>query len=161
MTTTYLEVIGAYGDKGWQDPDTAQEFFNDRTITEHGPLGKLVSEFEDGFPIIVQADDVVLIRRGFPRDWQLSITGVTVELNPLGFQVFELIGKNGMVRYRLLEDVVEWKHPPLPEAGETPANERLAKFQLGLRTYSKWAPVFEPDARVYHKTTTTLLQEPT
>lgn len=161
MATTYLEVIGAYGEKGWQNPDTAQEFFNDRVSTPYGRLGKLVSEFEFSFPVIVQADEVVLIRRGFPRDWEMSTTGVSIERSPFGFDTFELVAKNGMVRYQLIDSDLEWKNPPLPEAGEAHANEKLAKFQLGRRFYSKWTPVFEPDARVYSKTTTTVLQEPT
>lgn len=165
----HLEVMGGYGKDGWQHPETGQEFFNDRIKTRYGQLGKLKSEFENGFPVIVQADEVVLIRRGFPRHWEMSTTGVTVERSPFGFQLFELIGKNGMVRYQLLEDELQWKGaeapPPLIRVqGSTQDDEGsqdLSKWQIGVRTYSKWMPVFETPERYRSQTTTTVIQEPT
>lgn len=159
MAKTYLETIGAYGNGGWQDPDSGIEYFNDRVTTEYGQLGKLKVDFERDFPVIIQADEVVLIRRGFPRAWDIPITGASVEWNPFGFQVFELVGKNGMVRYRLIDDQLEWKNPPKDDFAFNP--EAIARFQIGLLAYARWTPVLKTPARTYNKVTTTLIQEST
>lgn len=157
MTAIYLDIIGRYGDKGWQDPDTSQEFFNDCVRCEYGMLGKLKSEIEIDFPIIIQADELVLIRRDFPTAWNGPITGASIHDNPFGFQVFELVGKNGMVRYRLFNDELKWRDPKKDDTDFDP--EKLARFQLGQRTYSKWEPIRDPEPSHYSETTTTVIQE--
>lgn len=171
MTKTRLEVFGRHGPDGWQNPETGEEFFNDRVFTPHGLLGKLLVDFEepcgDGCncqdpdynegmdhaeAVIVQADEVVLIRRGFPDSWTAPTTGASVELNPFGFYVFEVQARNGMVRYRLLDDELEWNT-------DMKDGDALAHHQLGLRTYSVWSPEREAPPRTRRTVETKVIRD--
>jgi hypothetical protein len=166
MDKTYLEVVGVYGN-GWQDPETGVEYFNDRVVCTHGVLGKLKVEFEDGFPIIMQADELVLIRRGFPHKWTTSTAGAAICESPFGYTIFRLTGKNGRVEYQLLDDELAWKDAaPKPDLGPNrrivdPVDTTLPldKWQLGIRQYSKWEPMLDKPERYRNTTTTTVLQE--
>ena len=127
---TVLDVVGPYGKDGWQDED-GQEFFNDRVSTPHGILGKLKSHLDGEELVIDQADQIVLIRKGFPEDWTGITIGASLEASPFGFFLFELVGRNGMVRYRILPDDLVWgtQGKDMPD---------LPSFNLATLTYSKW-----------------------
>lgn len=165
---TYLEVIGAYGDTGWQDADGI-EHFNDRVACDYGLLGKLKVEFEDGFPIIVQADELVLIRRGFPHAWTTSTVGAQICENPFGFARFRLTGKNGRVEYRLIEDELAWKPQEKQKVNLGPSRRildggeetqmDLSLWQLGIREYENWTPMLDTPERYRNETTTTVIQK--
>jgi hypothetical protein len=110
----WLDITGAYGThadapaegtdvfkaissgpKGHEDKDGV-EHYNDRVTTRFGLLGKLKATIEVGddgqpVPVIKQADDVVLISRRPLEQWTWdSQVGVTLDLNPFGFRIFEL-----------------------------------------------------------------------
>ncbi|MBB5167158.1 hypothetical protein [Mycobacterium sp. AZCC_0083] len=151
MAKTQLEVIGRYAEGGWED-EHGTSYYNDRVrVGGYGDLGKLQVDFVEKYgrddrvvgeyPIILRADPVVLIRRGFPDDWTTSTAGVSIELNPFGFQVFDLQAGNGMVRYRLVEDELYWKFGSFGDEQQDEENDRIANFQLGLLTYRDWKPV--------------------
>jgi hypothetical protein len=159
VAKTVLTVTGRFEDKGWGNPISGIEYFNNHVSTPFGLLGKLQVEFEDGYPVILRADEVVLIRRGFPHEWTTPTTGVSVEDNPFGFKLFDLVGKNGMVRYRLIDDELEWAEQlELPDYLEP---MRLEKWQLGQRTYEKWTPVKDAPAEIFNTIDTILIQEAT
>lgn len=139
---TVLEVVGPYGKDGWEDPETGENFFNDRVFTPHGLLGKIKSHIDGEDLVIDQADQVVLIRKGFPEEWTAPTIGASLEQSPFGFFLFELKARNGMVRYVLLNDELSWRGS---EEGDTESLDKmLATHQLATLTYSKW--VAEGDA---------------
>lgn len=151
MAKTQLEIIGPYADGGWED-EHGTSFFNDRVRAGgYGMLGKLQVEWE---PTIVRADELVIMRRGFPDEWTAPTDGVSIEQNPFGFYVFELQASNGIVRYRLIDDELSWKIGTFEDEQQDDENARIAKFQLGLLTYSDWTPVREAPAEIRQEITT-------
>lgn len=134
-------LLTVYGDRivdGYQDEDGV-EHFNDRVGTPLGDLGKLAAEQIDGELTITQADEVVLIWKhveGKP--------GVTVETTAFGFRLFDLEASNGMVRYRIFEEPVEWA-----DSDEGPIEHWLA-----IRTFADWKPVVPPHPEYRHETKT-------
>src|SRR6478672_4816928 len=125
-----LEIVGPHGPEGWQDEDGV-EYFNDRVKTPLGFLGNLKSHIDDPEVVIDQADEVVLIAPA-----AAEMPGVTIEANPFGFRVFELQGRNGMVRYRIYEDAVQWWDEDKPIADN-----------LAVRVYENWTPEGPPPPR--------------
>lgn len=151
--TIILEEIGPYPVGGFEDEDGV-EHFNDRVRTPYGLLGNLLVDFDGEVPVIVRADPVVLIRRGFPDEWTAPTTGVTIEQNPLGFKLFQLDARNGMVRYRLDDSELIWK-------GSTPEfNQKFAVQQLGVLSWNAWTPEKEAPERVSNVVTTWKSDQP-
>ncbi|QSM01114.1 hypothetical protein SEA_NANOSMITE_69 [Mycobacterium phage Nanosmite] len=136
--TSILKITGPYGPEGFQGDDGVERY-NDEIDTPYGVLGNLYVHNEDGKVFITQADDVILVRRGFPDDWQESaLVGAAMLDNPLGFTLFRMKAENGYVIYRLMDDYLRW-------ADDFPGVESfLAKYCIGIRQESDWVSVYPP-----------------
>lgn len=110
-----LEVPATGLDDGWQDPETLIIHY-DPIKTPHGPLGNLKVRDSQ----ILEAADVALISK---------IVLIDVVPDAYGIRTLTVAADNGEVKYRILDDDLEWSDRP----GE-PVN-----FRLGLLQSSDWS----------------------
>ncbi|QNJ56875.1 hypothetical protein SEA_REINDEER_65 [Mycobacterium phage Reindeer] len=148
MATAILKIRGPYGPDGTQGEDGVERY-NDEVATPYGLLGDLRVHDEDGKRYITKADDVVLIRRGFPDEWTPgSLQGAAMSTNVLGFTMFRLEVENGFVTYHVLDDDLRW------EDDFDGVESSLANYQLGIRAEHQWTPVFDPPGKYKHEVIT-------
>lgn len=155
MSTT-LEVVGKHPETGSEDADGVQ-YYNDIVMAgEHGILGKLqVEHLTSDFATILRADDLVLIKRGFPDAWTDSPAGASIHQSPFGFFEFDLQADNGSVRYRLLDDELTWKEPAHEDPDVAAAlQESVATFQLAKLLRADWFSVIDAPADERREVTT-------
>lgn len=147
-----LKIVGPYGENGWEDPDTGVRYYNSVTMSPYGPVGNLKThveytgagcdcedpdyryDWETGEErlnhdhdvlVIDQAPDYVLIGRGF-----IESQGYT---DAFGATWVDIIGRNGRVRYQVLDEDVVWDDD----------RDKVLSIRLCFRAFEDWEPETE------------------
>lgn len=107
MTHIILDVKQNLDMDGWED-DNGTVHYDDTIVTPFGQLGKLVTADDGGELLLTHADEVILVRHGFPTQWSGSAAGVSIDTTFAGIQVMTVKATNGEVRYQLDPRPVRW-----------------------------------------------------
>jgi hypothetical protein len=128
VTPIILDVRQDLDNDGWEDAEGTVHY--DSTVaTPFGLLGELrtLDAGESGIDII-QADEVILVRHGFPTAWSKNVQGVSIDTTFTGIQIMTVKASNGEVRYQLDPRPVEWSDKPDEEI----------PFYVGIRIGTNW-----------------------
>lgn len=139
-----LKIVGPHPNEGVQD-DEGTEYFNDEVWSTFGRLGKLKTHQDGADLVIDQADPVILLKRGYGADG--SVPGVEVKKSPFGIDIFEVNARNGVVRYQLHADEVEFED-----------GQKLTS-QLAVIGFHQWVAEGPPPPRTKNAVTVTKVGE--
>lgn len=107
MNQIILEVKQNLDVDGWEDANGTVHY-DDTIATPFGQLGQLHIANDGDDVMILQADETILVRHGFPTHWSSGIKGVSIDTTFAGVQVMTLKARNGEVRYQLDPRPVRW-----------------------------------------------------
>ncbi|MEC4857198.1 hypothetical protein R2325_16610 [Mycobacteroides chelonae] len=134
--TIKIDLVGRYGEDGWEDPETGENFYNDRPVTPYGEVENLIiNETENGL-VIVAAPAVAIIANKPPAEWAKR-KGHSLIRSAFGFNTLQIFASNGFVRYRIYEEPIQWWDQ----------KEVDDRHRIGTRLASQWTPVVDPPPR--------------
>lgn len=145
--TIKIDLVGRYGEDGWEDPETGENFYNDRFSTQYGDVENLIVDETDGGLIIVAAPAVTIIADKSPAEWARR-EGHSLIRSAFGFNTLQIFAANGFVRYRIYEDPIQWWDGEVDD-----------RHRIGTRLASQWTPILDPPPRTRNSKHTKYLGE--
>jgi hypothetical protein len=106
-----LEVKQDLDHDGYEDEDGTVHY-DDRIITPWGELGVLKVHLDGEEVVIDRAPYVILVSKRPPEEWVRDADGTTFSENFYGSRQMTVKGRNGEVRYQLIDRPVEWSDQP-------------------------------------------------